>query len=290
MPVQRLRTGIDLYYESHGSGEPLVLIPATGFAADVWLSDQVPQLSRSLQVIVFDQRGVGRSSHPHGVYTIEQMASDVFELLDHLELPSAHVLGHSMGGRIGLAMALDVPERVRSLVLAASGSGPAAREGPDCVPGLPFYLVSELVEKGFEEFVRHEVMDTSTYFTDDYRARHTEHVAAFYDLVWRRHAHAHEYLRLCMARHAWEATHRLGDVAVPTLVLIGDGDVIGSNHVTQSQVLAERIPNARYEILEGQSHGFFWQAPAQTNERILRWVLAEAPAHPRRIKQPAASA
>jgi pimeloyl-ACP methyl ester carboxylesterase len=93
-----------------------------------------------------------------------------------------------------------------------------------------------------------------------------------------------------MARHAWEATHRLGDVAVPTLVLIGDGDVIGSNHVTQSQVLAERIPNARYEILEGQSHGFFWQAPAQTNERILRWVLAEAPAHPRRIKQPAASA
>jgi pimeloyl-ACP methyl ester carboxylesterase len=126
MPMQRLRTGIDLYYERHGQGEPLVLIPGTGFSADVWLPDQVPELSRSLEVIVFDPRGVGRSSHPAGVYTVEQMSADVVDLLDQLEFSSAHVLGHSMGGRIGLAMALDFPGRVRSLILAASGSGPAA--------------------------------------------------------------------------------------------------------------------------------------------------------------------
>ena len=84
MPVERLPTGVELYYESHGKGEPLVLIPSTGFSGEVWLADQVPELSKSLSVIVHDPRGCGRSSHPKGVYTIDQMANDVVALLDHL--------------------------------------------------------------------------------------------------------------------------------------------------------------------------------------------------------------
>ncbi len=204
------------------------------------------------------------------------MACDVVALLDLLGLPSAHILGHSMGGRIGLAMALSFPARVKSLILAASGSGPAARTGPDCVPGLPFYLVSELVELGFEEFVRHEVCETTTYFTDLYRQQHPDRVKAFYNLVWEQHAHWHEYLRLCIARHAFEATHRLQDVAAPTLVVVGDEDVIGSNHVTQSAAMAERIPGAEHRVLTGQSHGFFWQAPDETNAWIEEWVRQHA--------------
>jgi pimeloyl-ACP methyl ester carboxylesterase len=91
-------------------------------------------------------------------------------------------------------------------------------------------------------------------------------------MVWNYHARLPEYLQLCIARHNWEATHRLGDVAVPTLVVVGDNDVVGSNHVAQAQVLAKRIPKAEYKILKGQSHGFFWQAPEETNEWILQWV------------------
>lgn len=272
MPNQRLSTGIELYYESHGHGEPLVLIPATGFSADVWVRDQVPALSQALQLITFDQRGCGRSSAPEGVYTMEQLAADVVALLDHLGIHSAHVLGHSMGGRIGLAMALDFPERVKSLILAASGSGPAARQGEECVPGLPFRLVRDLVGHGFEGYVRHETTETSTYFTDSFRAKHPDQVQAFYELAWPTHARWPAYLRLCMARHTWEATHRLGDVRPETLVVVGDADVVGSNHVGQSQVLAERIPGAQLMVLEGQSHGFFWQAPDETHAWILKWV------------------
>jgi 3-oxoadipate enol-lactonase len=273
VPLQALPTGIDLYYESHGSGEPLVLIPSTGFGGDVWLSDQVPELAQSLNVIVFDPRGCGRSSHPRGVYTIEQMAGDVVALLDHLDLPAAHVLGHSMGGRIALALALDFPGRVRSLVLAASGSGPAARVGEDCVPGLPYRLVEELVERGFEKYVRHEICDSSTFFTPDFRERHAERVRALYEVAWRTHARWPEYLRLILARHYWEATHRLGDVAVPTLVVVGDADVGGSNHVPQSEMMARRIPGAELKVLPGQAHGFFWQTPQETNAWIRDWVL-----------------
>jgi pimeloyl-ACP methyl ester carboxylesterase len=272
MPVQRLPTGIDLYYETHGQGEPLVLIPATGFAADVWLPEQVPALSKATQVIIFDPRGCGRSSAPHAEYTIGDMAADVVALLDHLGLPAAHILGHSMGGRIGLAMALDWPRRVRSLILAASGSGVAAMPSPACVPGLPEQLATAVVARGVEGYVHHEICETATYFTDAYRAAHPDKVRAFFELAWPHHARGEQFVRLCMARHTWEATHRLGDVQVPTLVVIGEGDTVGRSHVPQAEVLAQRIPGAEYKVLKGQSHGFFWEAPDETNAWILDWV------------------
>src|SRR6202021_2069013 len=105
MPTQKLTTGIDVYYESHGSGEPVIFVPGTGFSGNVWEPFQVPALSKSLQVVIMGPRGCGRSSAPTSVYTIDQMGADVAALMDHLELPSAHIVGHSMGGRIGLALA-----------------------------------------------------------------------------------------------------------------------------------------------------------------------------------------
>ena len=276
MPTQRIGTGIDLYYETHGQGEPIVLIPSTAYGANVWEESQVPTLSKELQVITFDPRGCGRTSAPGGVYTLDQMACDVAALLEHLGIETAHVLGHSMGGRIALALALTFPGRVTSLILAASGSGPAIRSGEECIPGLPFRIIEELVELGFEEFIRHEICGTSTFFTDDYRKQHADEVSAFHDLAWRQHARWPAFLRLIMARHAWEGTHRLGEISSPTLVVIGDGDVVGSNHISQSQALMDRIPGAERAILKGQSHGFFWQAPIETNAVILGWVKCHA--------------
>lgn len=272
MPVASLSTGVDIYFESHGQGEPLLFIPATGFSGEVWKPFQVPELSKSLNAVIHDPRGCGRSSRVAAMCTIEQMACDVVALLDHLGLGSAHVLGHSMGGRIALAMALNFPGRVTSLILAASGSGPAARTGPDCIPGLPFFLVVELVERGFEAYIRHEICDSDTYFTTDFRRRHPDRVRAFYEVAWPTHARLPDYLQLCIARHNFEATHRLGTVRVPTLVVIGDGDVVGSNHLTQSEVLASRIPGAEYKVLKGQSHGFFWEQPEETNAWVVGWV------------------
>ena len=136
-------------------------------------------LSKSLDVIIHDPRGCGRSSRAQGVCAIDQMACDVVALLDHLGIESAHVLGHSMGGRIALAMALNFPRKVKSLILAASGSGTAARTGADCIPGLQFFLVLDLIEMGFEEFIRQDICDTETYFTTDFRQRHPDRVRDF---------------------------------------------------------------------------------------------------------------
>jgi pimeloyl-ACP methyl ester carboxylesterase len=91
-------------------------------------------------------------------------------------------------------------------------------------------------------------------------------------LAWATHSKLPEYIHLIIARHNWEANHRLADVQCPTLVMVGDNDSARSNHLAQAQALTERIAGAELEILNGQSHGFFWQAPEETNELILSWV------------------
>jgi pimeloyl-ACP methyl ester carboxylesterase len=271
MPNVNLPTGVNLYYETHGQGEALLLVPSTAFSADVWKPSQLP-LAQSTQLILHDPRGCGRSAATQQVYTINQMANDIVALLDHLKVESAHLVGHSMGGRIALEMALNFPGRVKSLIMAASGSGQAARPGPDCIPGLPHWLVIRLVEKGFEKALREEFCDTSAFFTEDYRKNYPDKVEAFFQLAWATHAKLPEYIHLIIARHNWEATHRLGDVKCPTLVLIGDNDSARSNHLAQAEALKNRIPRAELQVLKGQSHGFFWQAEEETNAIILDWV------------------
>ena len=158
MPNVKLPTGVDLYYESHGGGEPLIFVPSTAFSCDVWKPSQLP-LADSLNLVIHDPRGCGRSVARQDVWTIEQMGADIVALMDHLNIPAAHLLGHSMGGRIALAVAENFPGRVKSLIMAASGSGPASRPGPDCVTGLPHRTVYELVSLGLPTKEQAAVLD-----------------------------------------------------------------------------------------------------------------------------------
>ncbi|OGQ82204.1 MAG: hypothetical protein A3F90_10210 [Deltaproteobacteria bacterium RIFCSPLOWO2_12_FULL_60_19] len=271
MPNVKLPTGVDLYYESHGQGEPLILVPSTAYSCEVWKPSQMP-LAQSLHLVIHDPRGCGRSVARQNVYTIEQMGADIVALMDHLKIPSAHLLGHSMGGRIALAAAQNFPGRVKSLIMAASGSGPASRPGSDCITGLPHRLVYELAHMGLEKMIRYEVCESDTFFTKDYRDRHPDKVEEFFRLAWATHARLSEFVHIVIARHNFEGTHRLSDVRVPTLVVIGDHDTGRSNHLAQAEVLVKRIPGAELKVLKGQSHGFFWQAAEETNALILDWV------------------
>ena len=126
---------------------------------------------------------------------------------------------------------------------------------------------------GFEKFVRAEFFDTTTYFTKDYLKSQPDKVQAFYDLAWKHHATWRPFLRLIMARHNWEATHRLGEVSAPTLVV----DRRQRRCRQQSRHTGRRAMRSASAmpsdlIVKGQSHGFFWQAPDETNAWILDWV------------------
>jgi 3-oxoadipate enol-lactonase len=110
---------IELYYESHGSGAPLVMLGGLGLDVSEMGALAGP-LAAWFRVIAVDNRGTGRSAKPAGPYSIEQMAADAAALMDRLDLARAHLLGISMGGRIAMALALARPERVDRLVLIAT--------------------------------------------------------------------------------------------------------------------------------------------------------------------------
>lgn len=110
---------IVMYYEVSGSGEPLLLIP--GLATDVTdYARIIPLIAGSYRVIAVDNRGAGRTDKPNKPYSIEQMAADAEGLLAALHIDRAHVLGFSMGGRIAVALALAHPDMVRSLILVST--------------------------------------------------------------------------------------------------------------------------------------------------------------------------
>ncbi len=110
-----------LYYEIHGEGTPLLLIAGLGSDCLSW-GGVVAKLAAHFKVIVFDNRGVGRSEAPEKSYAVGEMTSDAIRLLDHLKIKKAHILGHSMGGFIAQEMAIHHPERVERLVLASTAA------------------------------------------------------------------------------------------------------------------------------------------------------------------------
>ena len=115
---------IKLYYEVHGDGPPVVLVPGLGSDTRLFFN-VVPLLATLHQVIVLDPRGGGQSDKPTGGYSIEQMAEDVAGLFGTLGIASADVVGYSMGGKIALQLAASLPELVDLLVLCATAARPA---------------------------------------------------------------------------------------------------------------------------------------------------------------------
>lgn len=110
---------IKIYYETHGNGDPLILI--SGFTADhyAWAPVQ-DTFAKNFQVITFDARGVGQSTIPQEPFTTGVMADDLLALMDHLKLTQANILGHSMEGAVAIEFAVAHPDRVKKLIVSNS--------------------------------------------------------------------------------------------------------------------------------------------------------------------------
>ena len=121
--------GIGMYYQVHGRGEPLVLIPGLGADHTSWFL-QARAFKKHYRVITFDCRGMGKTDKPADPFTLETMADDVVALMDHLGADVANIVAVSMGGLVAQEIALDYPDRVSKLVLASSTSGDGSGRQP----------------------------------------------------------------------------------------------------------------------------------------------------------------
>ena len=114
--------GINIEYDIHGSGNPLVLISGLGYDRWMW-HKMIPHLATYFQVIAFDNRGVGGTDKPKGPYSARLLADDTAALLQALGIEKTAVLGHSMGGFIAQSLALNYPQLIDKLILSATNFG-----------------------------------------------------------------------------------------------------------------------------------------------------------------------
>ncbi len=118
-----------IYYETYGKGEPLIMIMGLGADTNCWSDKLIQELSKQYRVIIFDNRGAGKSDPAKAPYTIRDLANDVIKLMQTLSVEKAHILGVSMGGMIAQEIAINYPSKVNKLILVVTSPG-----GPNSIP------------------------------------------------------------------------------------------------------------------------------------------------------------
>jgi 3-oxoadipate enol-lactonase len=259
--------GTELYYERRGEGPPLLLIQGLGGNGLHWGAPLLRALERDHEVVVFDNRGAGRSAPLGGAdLTTASMAADTLALLDGLGLPRVHVFGISMGGMIAQELALAQPDRVASLTLGCTACGGTQSRTTD--ESVIRALTAAVLSRDQERMLR-------TGFGFVVSAAYAAEPAHYDAFVAAARNHPPD-IPLLMSQQAAVVAHdtyaRLRGLRVPTLVIHGTADELLS--AINGDLVASLIPGARLELLDGAGHLFFWERPEQTAELVREHTAA----------------
>jgi pimeloyl-ACP methyl ester carboxylesterase len=262
-PVRHAQVGdVDLAYRSIGSGKPLVMIMGLGGTMDAWLPQLVQRVGKGRRVIVFDNRGTGRSSAGTKAVTVAQMAADTHGLIAKLRLKQPDVLGWSMGGFIAQRLALTHPRDVDHLVLAATTAGGPTSTPPDAaaIQALAGDNIATLLGFLFPLPAQQAAADT-----------YVASIAKWSDFSIT--VPADVQLAQLTTSAQWFATG--GDakrIRAPTLVGGGDDDELIP--VANQVVLGKTIKGARTVLYRGAAHGFLAQDWQDFGGRVARFLRA----------------
>jgi pimeloyl-ACP methyl ester carboxylesterase len=254
MPFARIN-GIDLYYETQGSGDPLLLIPGLGSDATTW----APFISsfEEYQTIIVENRGSGRSEKPAGPYSTGMMAEDAAALLVHLGIERTHIIGKSMGGMIAQWIAARWPEKVRSLVLASTVMH------HDSYGGEMLELGRILAQKG-GSFATYRLAFLLSY-SREYCMKNRSRLEQMEALIAQ--VDSSELLRgYCeqsLACQQHDSRGIVSKIKAPALVIVGQDDMITPPGF--SRELASAISGSELSILPKGGHGFWREFPDDVN-------------------------
>jgi pimeloyl-ACP methyl ester carboxylesterase len=256
---------INIYYETHGAGTPLLLISGLAARGQAFFK-QVPALAEQFRVITFDNRGVGESDQPLTAYSLAQMADDAAGLLDKLAIPAAHVFGISMGGMIAQELALRHPQCVRKLALGCTHCGIK-----NCAPAPAWAMeiFRNLPGKPRAQVVRECIPINYSPYTQEHNP---QLIAEMLPLSLDNRQQLHAYANQMAAIWAFDAYDRLPQITAPTLVLTGKDDALIPP--ANSQIIAAQIPGAQLIEFEQAGHLFFIEQPDEVNRALLEFFAA----------------
>ena len=258
----------ELHHVQRGQGEPLLLIMGMSGTHLSWGEPFLSELERDFAVTAYNHRGIGESGPLDGPFTIADLADDADALMDSLGLESAHVLGISMGGMVAQQLALRHPERIRTLALGCTYSG---GEGSSIMPDATLQRLGG----SWQTRDRDQILRTT------WEVNVSERFAAeddAYDTFKRAALELPVPMTVIMAQMqacaAHDTSERLGDIDLPTLVIHGTDDQMLP--AANGSFIAQRIPGARLEILDGVGHLFWVEEPERSAQLVREHALAGA--------------
>lgn len=245
--------GRKLFYLRRGQGEPLLLMQGMSGNHAHWGEALLDALARDFELTIYDHRGMGHSAPIDGPFSIADLAEDAAGLLDELGIDSTHVLGLSMGGMVAQALALRHPERVRTLTLVGtSPSGPRGARTPDStVQALTAAYMSGSTEKILRAGFEHNV---SPGWAED-----PGHYEEFLAMQGFARSPVEMLGPQLEAIRGHDVLDRLEQIGAPVLIVHGSADRILP--VENARLIAQRLPDARLEILEDVGHVVGWERP-----------------------------
>jgi 3-oxoadipate enol-lactonase len=256
----------ELYYEVHGDGPPLVLVMGIGYDSSLWTLQQVPALSTRFRVVLVDNRDAGRSSRADHPYTVADMADDVAGVLDALDIDRTHLLGLSMGSMIGIEFALRHADRLDRLVLAGPGAAPAR----SAVDPISIWNWVKANDPSGEVFGGQQF----TWLFSSAFLRNHEAVQDTIDLLASNPylVDPDAYDRQAQAYLHFDALDRLDGITAPTLVIVGEQDLLTPPWVARE--VADGIPGARFEVVtgDGSSHVLPLERPDDFNQLVMSFL------------------
>jgi pimeloyl-ACP methyl ester carboxylesterase len=230
---------LDVYYERHGEGYPLVLLHGAFGTIESCFARLLPRLAGDFDVIAVELQGHGRTRDIDRPLRYEHMATDMVALLAALEIERAHFVGYSMGGAVGLQVSLDRPELVDRLVFAG-GASFDDKNGvhPELIAAFDSFEPHDLDGSRWHEAYRRVAPDPNAWIPLAVKMNELDRAG----IVWPR--------------------EKLGALEVPTLLINGDADIVRPEHLIEMfQLLGGGvpgdlvgIPRARLAILPGTTH------------------------------------
>lgn len=259
---------IQLDHERGGSGPPLLLIMGMSGTQRHWSAGFLELLGANFETITYDHRGVGASSRLQGAFTITDLAADAAALLGALELEQAHVLGFSMGGMVAQELALAHPQRIATLTLAGTYCG---GPGSALAPEQTTHILGEAMatRERKQAVLAAWRVNVSESFASNAPAR-----AQFMQIGMSGAVPFAVVVQQMKAIARHDTSARLGEIHAPTLIVHGSADMMLP--VANAHLIAQLMPAARLEIIDGAGHLFFWEQPQRAAELLLEHTAVRA--------------
>ncbi len=263
MPVAKLKN-INLYYEMHGKGEPLLMLTDIVDDIQTW-QFIISNLSKHFQLILVDNRGSGRSDSPDSKYSIEQFSNDSIALLDYLKIPKAHVLGHGMGGFIAQEMAIHHPDRILKLILECTAPYSSMRNNQ------LFGIFEELLDNKIDKVLWYKIYYHWIYSHKFLADTQFLNALIQFNINYPYIQSTLGFKKQIEALSNFDSRTRLSKINAETLVIIGEEDIL--IRAKDADKLYQGITMASYPVfIENCAHSIHNEDPKTFVHTILSFL------------------